>query len=149
MTKTWHRLLMTTFLLCLTCAATVSWGNERCAVSASIANIRQGPGTSYDILWRVEKYYPVIVKERKGDWVKFEDFEKDQGWIHESLLNSTQTVVVKENNCNVREGPGTNYPVLFKAQKGVPFKALETKDNWVRIKHADGDTGWIYKPLVW
>ncbi|MBW1822500.1 MAG: hypothetical protein JRI92_12225, partial [Deltaproteobacteria bacterium] len=32
---------------------------ERLAVSSVTANIRSGPGTNHDILWKVEKYYPI------------------------------------------------------------------------------------------
>jgi uncharacterized protein YraI len=38
--------------------------DERLAVVAPVANIRSGPGTQYDILWKVEKYYPLLVIEK-------------------------------------------------------------------------------------
>lgn len=38
---------------------------ERLTVKASIANMRSGPGTSYDVLWQVEKYHPFLVVEKK------------------------------------------------------------------------------------
>ncbi|MBF0572984.1 MAG: SH3 domain-containing protein, partial [Desulfamplus sp.] len=30
-----------------------------------------------------------------------------------------------------------------------PFKVLENKDEWVKVQHADGETGWIFKSLLW
>jgi len=32
---------------------------------------------------------------------------------------------------------------------GVPFKVLTRKGNWIQVRHADGDKGWIHKSLVW
>jgi len=136
-------------LILLAGLAAVAWCQERYAVSVSIANIRKGPAESYDILWQVEKYYPVQVMEKQGDWYKFKDYEGDQGWIHNSLLDQTDTVIVKKEECNVRQGPGTNFPVAFRAQNGVPFRVINVKGDWVHIRHADGDDGWIYKPLIW
>ena len=124
-------------------------GAERFAVSAAIANIRSGPGTNFDVVWKVERYYPVLVLEKKGAWYKIEDFEGDKGWLHSSLLDKTTTMVVKKDNCNVRSGPGTNFPVVFRVKNGVPFKRLSSKGAWINIQHADGDTGWIHQTLIW
>ena len=124
-------------------------GAERYAVSGAIANIRSGPGTDFDVIWKVERYYPVAVLEKKGKWYKIEDFEGDKGWVHNSLLNKTKTVVVKKKDCNVRSGPGTDFPVVFQAKQGVPFRCLNSKGPWINIQHDDGDAGWIHSSLTW
>ena len=127
----------------------VAPGAERFAISAPIANIRSGPGTNYDVIWKVEQYYPVIVLEKKDNWCKIQDFEGDKGWIHDSLLDQIKTVVVKKSNCNVRSGPGTDSPVVFRVKQGVPFKCIKNQGAWINIQHADGDTGWIHQSLTW
>ena len=124
-------------------------GAERMAVSSAIANIRNGPGTNFDVIWKVERYYPVVVLEKKGDWYKIQDFEGDTGWLHNSLLDKARTVVVKNDECNVRSGPGTEFPLLFRVKSGVPFKCLKNSGAWINIQHADGDTGWIHGSLTW
>lgn len=122
---------------------------ERLAVAASIANIRSGPATKYDILWKVGKYHPVLVLKKSGNWYHFRDFEGDKGWIHKSLLRKIPSVITNKKKCNVRSGPGTKYKILFATEKGVPFKTLKRKGNWIKVQHADGDKGWIHKSLVW
>lgn len=129
-------------------AASVS-DAERVSVQVPLANIRSGPGTNYDILWKVEKYYPLKVVEKSGKWYKFVDFEGDKGWVYAPLVDSTETVVVSRENCNIRSGPDTESDVKFTADKGVPFKVLERKGKWVHVQHSDGDDGWIYGSLVW
>ncbi len=142
-------LVVLVFFLAVLCLPVLSPAAERLAVATPIANIRNGPGTNFDVIWKVERFYPVLVLERKGDWCKIEDYEGDKGWVHGSLLDKTATIVVKKNNCNVRSGPGTNFPVAFRAKNGVPFQRLQTKGAWINIRHADGDTGWIHRSLVW
>ena len=122
---------------------------ERLAVSAPVANIRSGPGTSHALLWKVEKYFPIRVIEKSGEWYHFEDFEGDKGWVHQSLVSNISTVVTKNDECNIRSGPGTNYEIKFTVEKGIPFKVLEREGSWIHIEHADGDKGWIYESLVW
>ncbi|MBN1932782.1 MAG: SH3 domain-containing protein [Desulfobacterales bacterium] len=122
---------------------------ERLAVAVPIANIRSGPGTRYDILWKVEQYYPVLILERSGSWCLFRDFEGDKGWISKSLLGKIHSVISKKENCNVRTGPGTQFQVAFIIEKGIPFRVLQHKANWIHVQHADGDKGWIHESLVW
>ena len=122
---------------------------ERLTVITPTANIRSGPGTQYKILWKVEKYHPLFVIKKSGDWYRFRDFENDQGWIHKSLLGSVETVITTEDICNIRSGPGTEFEILFTVEKGIPFKVLERDGSWIHIQHADGDQGWIHNSLVW
>jgi SH3-like domain-containing protein len=122
---------------------------ERLSVNANIANIRSGPNTSDAVIWQVEKYHPLEVIQKQGQWCLFKDFEGDRGWIHISLLTDIKTVIVKNDKCNVRSGPGTDHAIQFTVDKGVPFKVLEEKGAWLHVVHADGDQGWIHRSLVW
>ncbi len=122
---------------------------ERLAVSAPVANIRSGPGTRHNVLWKVEKFFPLLVIDKSGEWYQFKDFEGDRGWVHRSLVDKTPSVVTKNDKCNIRSGPGTNHNILFTVEKGIPFKVLKRKGSWIHIEHSDGDKGWIHKALVW
>jgi len=135
------------FLLIMLLAGAAS--AERLAVSAPVANIRSGPGTSHNVLWKVEKYFPLRVIEKSGDWYHFEDFEGDKGWVHQSLVSKISAVVTKNDECNIRSGPGTDNKIIFTVEKGIPFKVLNRDGSWVHIEHADGDKGWIHKSLIW
>jgi len=139
---------MLVFVLSL---STLAVAGERLAVSVSVANIRSGPGEDYEVLWKTEKYTPVEVLERdpSGNWCYFQDYEGTKAWVHKNLLRDMDTVITKTGLCNIRSGPGTDHEVQFQAEKGVPFKVLKRKGEWLNIKHADGDTGWIHENLVW
>lgn len=119
------------------------------SVSVPVANVRSGPGTQYDLLWRVEKFHPLEVKKRSESWCFFQDFEGDTGWINQSLVQNIPSVIVKSDLANIRSGPGTTYDILFTIEKGVPFKILNRQGNWIHIEHGDGDRGWIHDSLVW
>ena len=122
---------------------------ERLAVSAPVANIRSGPGTRHNVLWKVEKFFPLLVIDKSGEWYQFKDFEGDRGWVHRSLVDKTPSVITKNDKCNIRSGPGTNHNILFTVEKGIPFKVIKRKGSWFHIEHSDGDKGWIHKTLVW
>lgn len=122
---------------------------ERLTVASSLANIRSGPGTNYDVLWQVGKYFPVSIIKKSGNWYFFKDFEGDEGWIHNSLVNKISSVITNKVKCNIRSGPGLKYKILFSVDNGIPFKVIKKKGSWINIRHADGDSGWIHKSLIW
>jgi SH3-like domain-containing protein len=124
-------------------------GTGRLAVTAPLANIRGGPGTDFDVLWQVEKYYPIELIRRSGAWIFFRDFEGDRGWIHKSLVGSLDTVITTKPVNNVRAGPGTDHPIRMQVEAGVPFRVLERRGSWLQVEHKDGDRGWIHRSLVW
>jgi SH3-like domain-containing protein len=122
---------------------------KRLTVAVEKANVRSGPGTGHDVLWSVGKYYPVDTVRTSKGWYQIRDFEGDMGWIHGSLLKKIPSVIVTGATVNVREGPETNFKVLFQAEKGVSFKLLKTQKKWLKVRHADGDVGWIHQSLAW
>ncbi|MGD2013872.1 MAG: SH3 domain-containing protein [Desulfobacterales bacterium] len=122
---------------------------ERLTIIAAVANIRSGPASKSDILWKVEKYYPIFVIKKSDSWYYFRDFEDDRGWVHKSLVGNVPSIITKKDLCNIRSGPSTKDKILFTIEKGIPFKVLEKKGRWVHIEHADGDSGWIFDGLVW
>ena len=136
-----------TFLLIVLLAGVAN--AERLAISAPVANIRSGPGTDHDVIWKVQKYFPLRVIEKSGEWYHFQDFEGDRGWVHQSLVGKISTVITNNDACNIRSGPGTSHKIILTVEKGIPFKVLKREGSWIHIEHADGDKGWIHKSLVW
>ncbi|MCW7754738.1 SH3 domain-containing protein [Desulfobotulus sp. H1] len=122
---------------------------ERLTVERPTVNVRSGPGTQHSVLWQAEANYPLEVLEKRDGWVRFRDFEGYEGWVSANLTGTTPSVVVKNSKANVRSGPGTSHSIVFTVEKGVPFRVLGRQGEWVRIRHADGDEGWIHRNLVW
>lgn len=122
---------------------------ERYAVTARIANVRSGPGINHEIMFEAEKYYPVELLKKEGNWYQIVDYESDIGWIHKSLLKKILTVITIKSKCNIRTGPSLNDRIVFVSEKGVPFRVVTRKGKWVRVQHSDGYEGWIHQSLVW
>jgi len=136
-------------ILVLLLAASALAGPQRLAVKVSAANVRSGPGDQYETIWQVGMYHPLQITEKKVEWLHFIDSDKDEGWIHQSLVANIPSVVTISENCKIRSGPGPRQTVTFTAEKGVPFKVLEKKKDWIHVEHVDGDKGWIHQSLVW
>lgn len=52
------------------------------------------------------------------------------------------------NRGNVREGPGTNFPVAFAVESGNALTGFSYTDEWVRVTDESGRSGWIFRSLI-
>lgn len=51
-----------------------------------MVNIRSGPGTQHDIVFKAERGVPFQVLKRQGDWIRIQSPKGDKGWIHKKLV---------------------------------------------------------------
>ena len=137
------------FLISLVFLAPAAKAGQFVSVKKDGVNVRSGPNTTAEILWEVFKGFPLEVLDKRGDWSHTVDFEGDKGWIYSPLLSSADTVIVKVNTANMRIGPGSNYEIVATVKYGVVFKPIGKDGDWIKVKHADGTTGWIHKDLLW
>lgn len=116
------------------------------------ANLRAGPGIKHEKLWQVFQYMPFKLLGTKGNWKRLQDVDGDKYWVHAPLTTQKyKCAVIKKNQTNLREGPGTQYPKVKWApvDKYFSMKVLKIENNWVHIQDASGDKAWVYHPLVW
>lgn len=123
-------------------------------VKINKANLRTGPGTSYEKAWEVYKYMPFLKvgASISGDWFAVKDVDGDINWIHKKLITTSfQCAVVKKASVNVRKGPGTNYSIssLSPAAQYSSFRILKKKGAWVRVKDEWDHIGWIHTDYLW
>lgn len=62
-----------------------SYGEKR-VIAVSKANLRAGPGTSFDVLERLAYGTPLVELRRNGGWVKVRSQSGRTGWIHDDLI---------------------------------------------------------------
>jgi SH3-like domain-containing protein len=142
--------LVATCLMVLTTQAVQAQpAQQMVSVKGSMLNMRSGPSTNTDVLWELQRGYPLQVVQRKNRWVQVRDFEGDTGWVASSLTGRTPHHVVKVNNANLRKGPGTQHRIVGKANYGELLRTKEKRGGWVRVERPTGDNGWISKKLLW
>jgi hypothetical protein len=63
-------------------------------------------------------------------------------------LSQADYIRVKGTVVNVRQGPGTTYPVLFQAEKGEEFTLVRTEGLWCLIVLQQQREAWVFRKLV-
>src|SRR5690554_413744 len=58
-------------------------------------------------------------------------------------------VVTRESRLNIRQGPGTDQPIVGKAEKGSIITLIsKTNDQWWLVKDNDGEEGYCYSQYL-
>ncbi len=65
-----------------------------------------------------------------------------------SAATAAEYTSVTKDGVNIRSGPSTNDEVFWEVFKDFPLKVLERKGDWAKTQDFEGDTGWIFSPLL-
>jgi len=146
----WPALLVVALLLGW-CALAPAVAATPKMVSAAVEelNLRSGPGNRYAAQWMVSKGYPMQVLAVRGKWFQVRDFENDKAWVYRPMTNTTPHHVVKSKVANLRRSPTTHSAVVARLGYGDVLRTLGRQGDWVRVKLANGRSGWIARRLVW
>lgn len=69
--------------------------------------------------------------------------------VQTSGLPVPRYVSLKSDRVHVRQGPGTEYKVLWVYRRaGLPVEVIREFDGWRQIRDAEGTTGWVLQSLV-
>lgn len=65
-----------------------------------------------------------------------------------AFSGSASALCVKAREANLRSGPGTKYEKLWEVFQYMPFKKVEKRGNWYKVKDFTGDVYWIIGNLI-
>lgn len=119
------------------------------SISQSEARMRVGPSLDYPASWVYRRRdLPVRVVQVLGSWRKVEDYEGTQGWMHVRLLSDTATAMVRADMADLREAPGAQARLMFRAEKGVVGRVSECKGGWC-LFDVLGQRGFARADTLW
>ncbi len=114
------------------------------------ANIRVGPSKNYPIeIKYIKKNYPLKVLEEYEEWRKVEDFNRNIGWIHKSLISGIRTgIVLSNDNKNIKLLNTLDGNVIGEIGNGNIVLLEKCKINWCLVSLGDFE-GWMDKKYIW
>lgn len=131
----------------LACAAGAA---EFRAIGDKPAILYDAPSAKADRLFVASRYYPFEVLVKLDQWTKVRDANGEVAWVENKSLGDRQTVVVVAALADVHAAPNPSAPLVFEAYKSVLLEVLEpAADGWVRVRHRDGQQGYIRLAHVW
>ena len=114
------------------------------------ANIRVGPSKNYPIKIKyIKKNYTLKIIEEYEEWRKVEDFNKNIGWIHKSLISGIRTgIVLSNNNKNIKLLNTLDGNVIGEIGYGNIVFLEKCKIDWCLVSLDDYE-GWMNKNYIW
>ena len=120
------------------------------SLRAEAANVRRGPSTSHRVDWRLlRRGWPLEVTAEHGQWRRVRDAEGAEGWVHQSLLSGTRTVVVAGDELvPLRAARSDASAVVAFIEPGVVARLETCEDEWCEVE-AGGAGGWVPEGALW
>jgi SH3-like domain-containing protein len=142
-----RRLLLASLLLAAHAAAAAA---EFRAVAEDATVLYDGPSLQATPLFVVTRLYPLEVLVELEAWVKVRDHTGALTWVEKRRLSESRTVLVTEPSAPALVRPEENAPVAFVAAQNVALELIEpAPEGWLRVRHADGVTGFMRAASAW
>jgi SH3-like domain-containing protein len=78
------------------------------------------------------------------------DYLGDIAWVEAKYLGDKRTLIVTAPQAEVYAAADAASGIVFMAERHVVVEPLEPAANgWVKIKHRDGQTGYVKAEQVW
>ena len=138
------------FAAALIIAAVPAVGAEFRSTADTATVFYDAPSNKARPLFVVSRGYPVEIMVTLSGWTKVRDADGSIVWVDERALTPKRTVVVKSRVAEVRAAPDDFARVAFKVAQGVLLELVEVMPSgWIRIRHADGGTGFVRADDIW
>lgn len=93
---------------------------------------------------------PVELVVSLDGWSKVRDSKGDLAWIEKKHLTEKRNVIVRFDRVAVRAAAEDKAALVFEAERDVVLEFLEAvPGGWVKVKHRDGQSGFLKVPQVW
>ncbi len=101
-------------------------------------------------LFVASRQYPVEVVINIDSWLKVRDQAGDLAWVEKKTLSDKRTVIVTAAVADVRQAANDQSALVFQAQQGVALDVAELPaGGWIRVRHAQGQSGYVKINQVW
>jgi len=101
-------------------------------------------------LFVASRLYPVEIVINIDTWAKVRDHAGDLVWVEKKALSDKRTVIVTAAVAEARQTASDQAALVFQAQQGVALDIAEPPaGGWIRVRHADGATGYVRINQVW
>jgi len=120
------------------------------SVQENAAVLYDAPSRAATPLFVVSRLYPLEVIVNLEGWVKVRDHTGALAWIERKALAERRTVLVTVAAAEARSRPEDGAPLAFTAAQNVALELVEVAPGgWLRVRHADGASGFLRANQVW
>ncbi len=114
------------------------------------AILYDAPSVRADRLFVASRHHPFEVLVKLDQWTKVRDANGEVAWVENRAWGERAMVLVTVPLADVRAAPNAQSALVFEAYKQVVLEIAEPPaDGWVKVRHRDGQSGYIRTSHVW
>ena len=137
-------------LLVLLFGASIAHAVEYVSVSESNAILYDAPSIKAKKLFVVNRYMPFEQVVTLDSWVKVRDRSGALYWVEKRVLSNKRYVFALLPQVEVHAEPDFASSRVFQVRQQVALEFIEsTGTGWIRVRHQDGNTGYVRSNEVW
>lgn len=138
------------FIGILLCPAHAIAAFEFFSIAENATVMYDAPSLKADKLYVASRHLPVEAVVKVEGWVKVRDSGGGLAWVEEKALSEKRYVIVTALQAEVYQAANASSTLVFQAQQNVVMEQLEPAVNgWVKVRHRDGQTGYIRTQQIW
>ena len=141
-------MIISTLLMSISFAADENSTAGVVVTQSTALNIRSGPGTRNSVIGKLQKGSYVTLQRESNGWWKVEYANGKEGYVSADYINEVSSskayfVNTKSTRLNVRSGPGTNYYIAGKLNKGDYVVVLSISNGWAKVLYNGIQQGYV------
>lgn len=127
-------------------------------VNDSDVNLRSGAGTSYSVVTVMDYKTEFTFDDGtlyNDEWYKITLKNGTKGYIYYEYASVSQntgstlgTGYINDSDVNIRNGAGTNYPVITILDYKTKLTVISKNGDWYYVELSDGTNGYVYAEYV-
>jgi cell wall-associated NlpC family hydrolase len=136
-------------------------------VNESGLAMRDGPGTNYISLGKLQAGAQLDLLERYQDWFHIGVPGGNDGWVKSDFLTIGAGVVdrvlvaeavpdanpalvgsINDNGVNLRKGPDSRYPKVGGVGTGTQVTLIGKYKDWFQVRLSNGSKAWVFNDLL-
>lgn len=120
------------------------------SIKSNEVNIRTGPNIRYPIKWvYIKSDEPVEIIAEFEHWRKIIDIDKEEGWVHKTMLSGKRTAIINSNKIQTVYSTANNETKkIFNIEPKARVTLDSCNQDWCQIG-IQNLKGWIKKDYLW
>lgn len=128
----------------------ISAAVEYVSVATPSAIFYDAPSAQAKKLFVVNRHMPLEQVVVLADWVKVRDRTGGLYWVEKKSLGNTRYVLAFSPLIEMHANPDAASALVCQVRQQVLLERLEsTGTGWLRVRHPDGETGYVRSAEVW
>lgn len=125
-------------------------GIEFLSISDDAVIMYDAPSLMAEKLFVVSRHFPVEAIVNTEYWIKILDNSGSLAWVEKKFLSNQRYVIATVPQADIYQAADENSALVFQVQEQVVLEWIETTSTgWVKVRHRDGQTGYIRASQVW